>query len=236
MFSIPAILARSDEVSIVQGKTHDLRRKLRDIIARCLEVDAALQDWYQGFEKAASGPLYWPELSTLHSSLDDDAQGKMLPVSYHFPAFAISQVMCTYWAGMMAVHQQLAQSYGHLVRISESSVVLAETQSAVSPADTCTSTSSATYVHDASDKSSRDEHAATFQNMVRNIMQSTEYFLQSRMGWLGPLVMLTLLQGCHDSLRGAKCGDWSREIAWVNECLERIRGMFSFPVHTIVES
>jgi hypothetical protein len=228
LFDVPAIYQQSDELSHETDQIL-LQDGFRSIIAKCLKVEYALRSLYENFEKSASGPLYWPELSTLESPLDDTSSGKVFPVSFHFPAFFVAQVSTTYWSGMMAVHHQLMYAYNKLAAIESST-----TSSSINDVLLRqTSAGNGIYSVVPSDLRSR-EHSDKWKSMVKNICQSVEYYLQDKMGWPGPISILPLLGGCKSCLESIP-EDWSREIGWITETIGRVVKKFDFPVSGVFE-
>jgi hypothetical protein len=226
LFDVPAILQQLDEVSREANQTI-LQDGLRDIIAKCLKVESALRGSYRSFKNSVSGPLYWPELSTLESHLDDTRLGKLFPVSYHFPTFFVAQVITKYWSGMMVVHYLLTYTHNKLAAIQSSKPLTCTTNTLLWPI----SASNLLYSAIPSALPCR-EHSDKLKTMVRSICQSVEYFLQDEMGGLGPLTMLLQLRGCKNCLEGVP-EDWSREISWITDYLERIQKKFNLSIYQI---
>lgn len=213
LFNFHSINQQFNDISHGTNQTV-LQVGFREIIAKCLKVESALRGLYGNFEKSASGLLYWPELSTLESSPDDARLGKVFPVSFHFPAFFVAQVVTTYWVGMMAVHHLLMLTYDKLAEI-ESSAAFTSTTSSLPNVP--------------SNLRSR-EHSNEWKAMTRNICQSVEYFLQDKMGISGPLAILAQLCGCKRNLENVP-EDWSREISWMADFIERIQKKVYFPIN-----
>jgi hypothetical protein len=228
LFNFRAVLQQSDEISHETNPTV-LQDGFLDNIAKCLKVESAFRGLYENFEKSVSGPLYWPELSTLESRLDDPRLGKVFPVSFHFPTFFVAQLMTTYWSCTMAVHHQLRYSYDKLAAIESSTALASTTGSLLWP----TSTDNGLHSAVPSDLRSR-EHSNKVETLATNICQSVEYFLQDKMGGLGPLVLFTSLRECKNCLESVP-KDWSREISWITDFVEQIQKKFTFPVNKIVE-
>jgi hypothetical protein len=228
LFEISAIFQKVDEIS-KQTNQSVLQDGFRDIITMLLKVESALRGSYGNFKKSISGPLYWPELSTLQSHLDDTELGKVFPVSFHFPAFVVAEVTTTYWSGMMAVHEELMRIYDELAAMKSSTALASVTGSPLRPTAACNSLSSAV----PSDPRSR-EHGNKSTTMARNICQSTEYFLQGKMGELGSITMLMLLSGCKSCFENAT-EDWSREISWITDFMGRIKKKVNLPRNDLLE-
>lgn len=201
-----------------------LQTGLGKIIAKCLGVETAMRELYANFDKSASGLLYWPELSKLESRLDDTQSGRVFPISFHFPAFFVAQVVITYWAGLMAVHHLLMSVYSKLAEIEWSTASLASFTNSHP-------LSISAYNSPSSRRSS--EHTNEWITMVKNICQSVEYFLQEQMGISGPLAIIAHLLGCRRNLKDLPGNCWSREISWLTDLIERIQQKVEFPVNTL---
>ena len=112
---ITPILFKFDTVvQTAQPETPFLKFGLESVLSDCLGIETALRTLYEDFEGTMSGPLYWPELSTLETS-HTDKKGKPFPVSFHFSTFIIAQFVITYWAGLMVLHRQIASTYQALM-------------------------------------------------------------------------------------------------------------------------
>lgn len=227
MFAIPAIHQQSDGLSRETDQTV-LQDGHRGVIAKCLKVESELRSLFETFEQSASGPLYWPELSTLESHLDDVRLGKVYPVSFHFAAYSVAQVNTTYWSAMMTIHHQLMYTYNKLAAMEFS------TQSAGSTTDDDPESVTVGLVfHSAVPSAMRArEHSDIWKTMARNICQSVEYYLT---GWVGPVYLLPLLWGCKSCLESTH-EDWSREISWIVDMMGRIMKKFDFPISSVYES
>ena len=228
LLDLPAIFRQFDKLSQETNQTV-LQDGFRDIIEKCLKVESAWRGLYGNFETSVPGPLYWPELSTLESPLDDTNSGKVFPISFHFPSFVIAQFVTSYWSCMMAVHWQLTYTYDKLAATQSSTAFISTTDSL----SWSTSTGNGLYSTIPFDLRS-GEHDSKWKTMVKNICQSGEYFLQDQMGGLGLMSMLTLLRGCNGVLETV-AKEWSREISWITNFMERIQKKFNWPITTFLE-
>jgi hypothetical protein len=227
LFDIPAIHRQSDELGHETDQTV-LRDGFRDVVAKSLKVESDLRSLFENFEKSTSGPLYWPELSTIESRLDDVKLGKVYPVSFLFPAHFIAQLVTTYWSGMMTIHHQLMYTYNKLAAI-ESPTKANDATDSLRPRATDNDTHSAVLF----DLRAR-EHSEIWRTMAKNICQSADYYLHGTTGGSGPVYMLPLLVGCRNCLQSAH-EDSSREISWIADIMERIVKRFDFPVSSLFE-
>jgi hypothetical protein len=116
----------------------------------------------------------------------------------------------------MALHHLLMYGYDKLASIDSSTPL------------TSTSASYGLYLAVLSELPSRD-HSEAWKTMTWNICQSVEYFLQGTTGCVGPLAIVTPLRGCKCCLESVP-KDWSREISWITEFIERIQKKVDFPL------
>lgn len=217
LFKLPSIFEALDRLR--REPNHDgLQDCFHDIIGRFLEVGSFLQGLCENFKRSVSGPFYWPEMSTLESSLDSTEMGKVFPVSFHFPAFVVAHFTVMYWSGMMTVHNQLMYTYDALAAIESAPTSVASSPGrSTAPGSGCSP----------SVLQSR-EHKTKWEEMARNICQSAEYFLQDNMGEFGSLSMLALLSGANSCMMNAS-HEWSREIIWIAELLGRLKKKSNLP-------
>lgn len=203
-----------------------LQPALSETITKCLAINTALRALYSSFEKSTGGPLYWPELSTIESRLDDASSGKVFPISFHFPAFLVAQLVTTYWAGVMAVQHLLMSTYDKLAQVESLPEAASNSFSnGMPPLPISTG--------DGYALRSSLQHRIEWTNMVKNICQSAEYFLQDQMGVSGPLAIISHLLGCRRNLKEVSEEGWSREVGWMTEVIERMQKMVGFPVDTL---
>jgi len=175
-------------------------------------VESVLQDLHANFSKSVSGPLYWPELSTLESRLDDEKSGKFFPISFKFPSFSIALTVATYWSNMMVIHNQLSHAYDRLKLL--------------------TPTENGSHLTIASVQQIR-ERDSTWQTMAKNVCQSLEYFLHDNMGSFSHMSILALLSGCYSCFGNAP-GDWSREMGWISDSLQKIKKRLGLPAGNLL--
>ncbi|KAJ5578719.1 C6 zinc finger domain protein [Penicillium hispanicum] len=180
------------------------------IVTKCLQVDHALRQSNYTFEESNSGPLYWPELSSLEADAERaDGLGKVFPVSFHFSTFNVAEVMTAYWSGMMIVHCKLQHLYARLTAL---------------------------YPSNAKYLVQSREHGEIAREVISNICQSAEYLLQEKLGGAGPMTLLAPLRGCRNYLESMAEGKAARrEIAWLNEFIGRTTRRFEFPISRALE-
>lgn len=222
LFIIPAIFEQFDQLSFDTNQSV-LQDGLRDVVSKLLAVESILQCLYARLEKSVSGPLYWPELSTIEVCPDDATAGKVFPVSFHFPAFRVGQVITAYWSGMMAVHDQLMFAYDKLATIESSEALKTDADSPLCPTATGIGLCPAVPSHLRS-----WEHRDIWKTMAMNICKSAEYFLQDNKGELGGFFMIALLSGSLSCLKNFP-DEYGREMAWILELIGRIREKFNLP-------
>jgi len=200
LFDLPAIFGRFDAVSREKDRSI-LCAGLGEVIAKYLEIESVLQRMHEDFSKSVSGPLYWPELSSLESRLDNEESGKLFPVSFRFSSFSVALTVTTYWSNMMVVRNQLGHAYTRL-----------EVRTSVDD----DSSSALPFLRPSCERDSGWEF------MAKNVCQSVEYFMQDHMGTLGPLSILGFLSGCF-SCFGNNAGDWGREMYWISDIMLQIK-------------
>jgi hypothetical protein len=211
LFHLPVIFGRFDAVS--RERNEDvLHAGLCDVIASYLKIESVLQGLHENFNRSISGSLYWPELSTLESPLDDEESGRLFPVSFQFPSFSVALTVTTYWSNMMIIHNQLGHAYDRL----ESLPPLDNHNSQPLPSVPAPCAS-----------------GSKWETMAKNVCQSVEYFLQDHMGSLGPLTILSFLSGCY-SCFGNGAGHWSREMCWISDSMLQIKKRLGFPTGNLL--
>jgi hypothetical protein len=201
------------------------QRTLGKIVSDCLNVKTAMEGVYRRFTDSICDLLYWPELSTLESRLDDVQLGKVFPVSFQFPNFFVAQVVITYWVGMLSIHHLLAKVYNKLAEGEFFMVSIGTTDNVLRPKPV----GSSPFVLQSC------EHYHAWKAMARNICQSVEYFLQDKMGVTGPISIISHLFGCKRNLDDAP-EDCSRESSWIGDVIQRIQEKAGFPVSNLFGS
>ncbi len=225
LFHLLPVFRQFDE--IIGGTSQALRQRgLRDIIAKSLEVESTIRTVYANFEKSVSGPLYWSQLSSLESRLDDTTLGRVFPISLHFPAFLVAEVMTTYWSSMMTVHKLLMHSHEILASIERCTSSTHDVNGLPQQSDGVGQAAS-------SELASR-VHGDAWRVMARNLCQSVEFFLQDKMGGLASLSMLLLLRGCKSCFE-TDVREWSREIGWISDFIKQIQMKFDFPISKLLD-
>ncbi|KAK9774034.1 putative C6 zinc finger domain-containing protein [Seiridium cardinale] len=223
LFEVSTILRQSDRLSEEKDQSL-LHNHLCGHIAKYHDIECSLRTMYRSFEESISGPLYWAELSNIVSSADDSVSGKLFPVSFQFPSFTVAHFLAMYWTAMMVTHLQLMLVYTRLARVESTtagdSKFLAHTWPSVTGRRSHPSISPSLRA---------DEHIIEFGSMVKNICQSVEFFLQDDMGGFGRIVILSQIHGSLDCMQSNR-EEWSNEIKWVLELIQRIEERLDFPV------
>jgi hypothetical protein len=67
------------------------------LIDRCWKVDLQLQHFYQTLGEEASGPIYWPELSTEIEGVDSEELRKVFPVAFKYLNMRAAHVCMFFW-------------------------------------------------------------------------------------------------------------------------------------------
>ena len=185
------------------------------------KIESLLEEWFNDFKASVDGPLYHPELSTIKSKADSHELGKLFPVAFHFPTFLVGQNLVYYWVALMNVHAHFCFTYETIARflstleamdrdhlpcicqdVTRSPICLQHFNMGLLPA-----------------LDYREEWPRT---VAYNICQSVEHFLLRKtrgFGHVSALPALALVKGFWKHTPG----DWSREMAWVDDMLDRIR-------------
>lgn len=197
LFEMPAVLRQWDAVV---DETDDtiVQKECDAIVKRCNELDAGLRDWYVQYEQSYSGTMYNTAFCMLDSKFDSEEYGKVFPISYHYPVFTLAYVLITYWSGVMVVHNLAMAAQYKLAYVASSP-----------PSST------------ASARAAAERHTDIWVSMVRNMCQSTEYFMNEETGRVGPTTAMGVLQGCMACLGGGP-KPWEREQGWIMEMMARI--------------
>ena len=243
-------LARSEPDPVIR------RRLCVTIITRASKVESAIRKVFQKFKASVSGPLYWPEMSTLKSTTDDPELGKVFPISFHFPTFSVAQVLTTYWSSVLTVNFYLACTCSILLAtddtcsFAKSTMVLTSTDDGTTSTDTSRSIEPPTSPPSSSVSTTSSQphlsqrhkthhqsltyHSNLWQTTAKNLCQSVEYHISEQSGALGSLLMLTHMRGCRAAfaIEGHARG---RELSWCEEIIELIKGRFDFDVGPIFE-
>jgi hypothetical protein len=227
VLGMPAVFRQFDSIFREQDQII-VERRLHEIVAKCLKLDSALRRLHENFGKTTTGPLYWPELSTIESPVDDIASGKVFPVSFHFPSFFVAQVLSVYWSSMMAIHHMLMFAFNRLDVIKPPTPLSSTSDSSQSGTPSSGSTHKPGQTEPRSCK-----HRTTWETMAKNICQSVEFFCQDSMGWAGPVSVLMPLRGCKGCFQGTPEA-WDREIRWIAHRTEEIHKKFDFRLARIM--
>lgn len=174
--------------------------KLSTIIAQVTELNGKMKQWYTEWTESMPDPLYWPTVCGLKSKTDDALLGQVYPISFYFSAFGAAYLLITYWGGMMIIHKLLMLSYRKLASLPSCSK------------DDKTSCSELAITH-------HDAWMAT----VRNMCQTTEFFIAPEAGHIGSLLALTTLKGALEALEMDDLQSRTqREEAWIEEMMSLV--------------
>jgi hypothetical protein len=190
-----------------------------------IRLESDLGQWFASLKTTAPGPLYSPKLSTLDSIVDNAELGKLFPVSFHFSSFLAGQNMVYFWVALMSVHAHLHFTYRTLAQL----LTILNSMDRDSLPCVCDGT------QDEDEMTTQCLRHFTMESLpalghredwarttAYNICQSVEYFLPDGtrgVTTVGVLPALVLVKG----FWGYAPGDWSRQIAWVDDMLHRIR-------------
>ena len=185
-----------------------------------------LETWYGGFKAVTPGALYHPELSQMDSMLDKPETGKVFPVVFRFPGFVVGQSMLYYWIALMCVQAHWCFTYATLARLSDTLGSMGRGNlvctcagpglAGMEGATTCLRH----FTMDLLPPLGHREEWPTGGAYL--ICQSIEYFMLGHARALGPVSVIPGLLLVKAYWTFAPC-NMSREIAWVNEMLYRVR-------------
>lgn len=206
------------------GMTADPQEFLSRAVSSIREgerMESVLETWYESFKETVPGPLYHPELSKIDTIVDNAELGKLFPVAFYFPAFAVGQNLVYYWVAMMSVHAHLCFTY----RMIAEFLTMLDTIGRSNLPCTCSSPDETlACLHHFSMEAlpplgPREQWPRT---LAYNICQSVEHFMLRKMRGFGSASIMPALALVKGFWKHAP-GDWSREIAWVDDMLGRIR-------------
>jgi hypothetical protein len=223
LYKLPAMLRQLDGLAKSQNRCRTIEIISR-IIEEYMKIIASLQTLYGVFESSISGPLYWSELSTLESPLDDPISGKLFPVSFYFPSFSVAQLITTYWTAVMVCHLHLMHIYNKLAKAKS----LLSKDSMLDLQSAGHKLSSADSLHLLA-----QENSEKWSGMARNICQSIRYYTQDEMGGLGLITALSMLYSCHSCMDNVP-EQWTREMGWVVDFIKQVEGKLDFPVGRVL--
>jgi hypothetical protein len=224
---VPEIFSQTDNFGSM-APVDILTTALR-IIDRCWEMDADLQDLYHALESSIPGPIYWPELSTMSNPADDEENGKVFPVAFHFFNLKMAMSLMLYWSTQTIMHNGMVLLYHHVMKtvpVSLMDVYLAEDvhpllleglppcqEDCICSGMGCIATFDMTKLRPLGLK-------ADFRTPARNICQSAEYCMQEEMLDMGPSSLVAPLSVVVETLQ---LYDFCRkEVEWGRHVLRKI--------------
>lgn len=196
--------------------TEEIERT-RTVIKEVQRLQESLQQWFEDFQRSVPGNLYYAELSTIETGVDDAEMGKLFPVAFRFPSFMVGQALLYYWVAVTIIQIRLCQTHAALACLIESLRRDRVPCSCDAPAEVparCLQHVTVALLPELDG----DGWAAVY-----NICQSAEYFLQDTARGFGPasvLPALALVKGLWKQGLGSRCRD--RQIAWVDDIVGRI--------------
>jgi len=208
-----ALESTTDPHQILSGALESIRDGQR--------MESTVEEWFNHFKDTIPGSLYHPELSNVDSVVDDSDSGKLFPVAFHFPAFIVGQSLVFYWVAVLSVHAHLCFTYEILARLS----AMLDSLGRESLSCSCDGTEKPRHClrHFTMELlPSLGPREQWPRGAAYNICRSVEYFLLDKTRGFGPAGVLPALTMVKGFWKHA-AGDWSREIAWVNDMLSRIR-------------
>ena len=197
-----------------------------NIMDLCWRIDFQLKDWYDRFQTCVGGPVYWPKLSASGSPVDDIESGKVFPVAFDFSSYDVAGAMVLYWLALLMVHPILCHMYERLENLIGEGQKTMECSCFEDPipetAHIAPSICLRRFTMDNLLPLSYQTEWA--RGPARNICQSAEYFMQEKMGELGPAIFLPRLISVREFLFYAS-GDWTRELTWIKNLVSKIQDM-----------
>ncbi|KAJ9293502.1 hypothetical protein DTO271G3_7767 [Paecilomyces variotii] len=220
-----------------------------NIVHSCWELDADLAMFYEQFEKASLGPLYWPEFAKpiihrrgRHDNYDDDNDDEdvldnrsLFPISLHFPNLGTARTIILYWATLTMLWSGLYQLYGLIYALKETIIDAKldnerEDEYERENHNTAPSTPELDSNTDDADAENLtflithlpplDDHRRDFASMARNVCQSVEYCMQEEMLGLGPIILPAPLAIVIDTMKGYE--SFANEVRWARRVMRRI--------------
>ena len=215
----PTIYAESDRFSEPLEAYEKLQLSL-DLIDRCRRQDENFQQFFRSFKDASPGALYSPALSRQHILAEDPRLGKLFPVAFHFPSLRQAHATMWFWASSLMTRSGLCSLYGVVKE------VMAEKRAEdVCPCQRCTNENA-----DSCPIYARLQALPPLDDDFRdcltlgwNVCQSFEYCMQDCMLGLGPTYIAAPLNIVREIVKDFCPEDHTRELAWLNAAMERIR-------------
>lgn len=165
-----------------------------ELLKRCWKLDEEFKAFYTDLETTYLGPLYWPNLSGVSEpDVDDSTQGKIFPVSFHFPNFQMAHLCALYWTASCILWSGMRYSYTLLAsfQIDPSLFQLPLL-----------------------------EHRVDVASCARNICQSLEYFTREEHRVLGMTALVFPLKVAIETFNDAQ--GCERELAWALAAMTKI--------------
>ncbi|KAK9420262.1 hypothetical protein SUNI508_06531 [Seiridium unicorne] len=182
-----------------------------DTVRQSLRTEERLADWFGSFEDTVPGPLYYPELSIRQCSNDERALGMLFPIAFRFPAPSVAQNLIFYWTALLSIH-------AHLISIYDMLSGLMDTLDMIRADLPCTCDSGCLRHFEMGSLPPLGRRRDWPRTIAYYICQSMEYCLQDNGRGFGPVSVLPVLSVVKAHWTYWP-GDWTREIAWVDEVL-----------------
>lgn len=213
----------------------DPRRLVDSAVAMLHEgqkIEAALDDWFEGFRATVPGSLYHARLSTLDSAVDDAESGKLFPVSFHFPAFVVAQNLVFYWVAQVYIRNHLCLTHAQMARFT---ATLDAMDTSSLPCSCGASEDGEAVVaclqHFTAESLPAFERRDNWPfTPALYVCQSVEYFFRDEMQTTGPKIVMSkvvmpALMIVRSFWERNPPGTWDRHVAWVDDMQVRIRTM-----------
>ncbi|KAK6065777.1 hypothetical protein SCUP234_12397 [Seiridium cupressi] len=182
-----------------------------DTVCQSLQTEERLADWFGSFEDTVPGPLYYPELSIRQCSSDERALGMLFPIAFRFPAPSVAQNLIFYWTALLSIH-------AHLISIYDMLSGLMDTLDMIRADLPCTCDSGCLRHFEMGSLPPLGHRRDWPRTIAYDICQSMEYCLQDNGRGFGLVSVLPVLSVVKAHWTYWP-GDWTREIAWVDEVL-----------------
>lgn len=182
------------------------------IVGDCWKLDSKLREFWERFETEASGPAFWPTLSTkLTNVLSNSEHDNIFPMAYQFPNPRTAQTCMLFWtmssilwSGMVFIYKIFA------LQAAMASATPGGSEGGSTPGSSTDFLSRFPLL----------EHRTDVVTLAKNVCQSLEYHLRADLGGIGPMATIFPLKVAIEALNdNPDCG---RELSWARAAMKRI--------------
>ena len=182
------------------------------------QMELRLEQWFVDCKANIPALLYYPELAKMDSPVDDPLTGKLFPVVFRFPAFAIGQNVVWFWVTQTALYAHLCFTYALIAQL----LCTLNADGRDKYLCTCAGSDAPCLKHFSLDTlPPLGDRVLWPRTTAYNVAQSVEYFLDDTKQKIGPEGIRAAILLIRGLWRYAPV-DMSREIAWVDERMARI--------------